>query len=270
MGQIEGDATKIREAVEAAYDGVARATTSCCGGDPGSVAREIGYAEEDLAAVPSDANLGVGCGNPTALAELRPGETVLDLGSGAGFDALLAARAVGPTGRVIGVDMTKTMIERARASARQMGAENVEFRLGTIESLPVESESVDVVVSNCVVNLSPQKPEVFREAYRVLRPGGRLAVSDLVLERAIPSGIRGSIEAYVGCIGGAWLREDYVEAIRSAGFVDVRVASADSFASVVDVQTPEIRDAAERAGLSASEIDDALGAVTSLKVRARR
>jgi len=167
--------------------------------------------------------LGLGCGNPIGLAEVRHGETVLDLGSGAGVDAFLAAREVGPGGHVIGVDMTPAMLDRARENAAKGGYSNVEFRLGEIEHLPVPDASVDVIVSNCVVNLSPEKDRVFREAFRVLKPGGRMLVSDLVLEKPLPEETRESIEAYVGCIAGASLKEDYVQLIRGAGFQDVTI-----------------------------------------------
>lgn len=187
------------------------------------IGRKIGYAESDIAAVPEGANLGLGCGNPIALASLQEGETVLDLGSGAGFDCFLAAGRVGKTGRVIGVDMTPEMVERAAENARKDGFANVEFRLGDIEQLPVADGSVDVIISNCVINLAPDKGRVFREAFRVLKPGGRLMVSDIVLARPLPAALKNSVAAYVGCVAGASLKEDYLEALRQAGFEDVTV-----------------------------------------------
>jgi SAM-dependent methyltransferase len=263
----------VRERVRAAYAAVAERGRPCCAGaatGPEEVARRVGYSEGELRSVPEGANLGVGCGNPTALAELRPGEVVLDLGCGAGFDVFLAARAVGPTGRVIGVDMTDAMLERARENARRGGFANVEFRAGAIESLPVADESVDVVISNCVINLSPDKPRVFREAFRVLRPGGRLAVSDLVLEEPLLAALRDSVEAWVGCLAGALLRRDYLDALRGAGFRDVRIVREAGYGGVIDVQTPEIRAAAERAGIGSEEIGRAIEGVTSLSIGARR
>jgi SAM-dependent methyltransferase len=192
------------------------AGATCC-------ASELGYSETEAASIPEGANLGLGCGAPVALAAPQRGETVLDLGSGAGVDVFLAAREVGPEGRVIGVDMTPAMIDRARLNAAREGCANVEFRLGEIEHLPLPDASVDVIVSNCVVNLSPEKPQVFREAFRVLRPGGRMVLSDLVLERPLPAETRDSIEATVGCIGGASLRGEYLAMIREAGFREVEV-----------------------------------------------
>jgi SAM-dependent methyltransferase len=269
---VPDDSDSVHENVRAAYSALAARPASCCAGaaEPERVARAIGYREEEIAAVPEGANLGVGCGNPGAIAALRPGETVLDLGCGAGFDVFLAARAVGPEGRVIGVDMTHAMLERARANARQGAFSNVEFRLGTIEKLPVEDASVDVVISNCVINLSPDKPAVFTEAFRVLRPGGRLAVSDLVLTRELPAPLRASVEAWVGCLAGASLRAEYLSAIEAAGFRGVEVVSEASYAGVVDVQTPELRDIGERVGLSADEIAATLASVASVKISARR
>src|SRR5439155_2783507 len=172
----------------------------------------------DAAAIPEGADLGLGCGNPLADAGVKPGETVLDLGSGGGIDCFLAAREVGPGGHVIGVDMTPAMIERARANAVKSGVTNVEFRLGEIEHLPVADGSIDLVISNCVINLSPDKPAVFREALRALKPGGRLAVSDLVLTRPLSQQARNDVELYVGCVAGALLKDEYLDAMRSAGF----------------------------------------------------
>ncbi|HLK10229.1 MAG TPA: arsenite methyltransferase [Candidatus Binatia bacterium] len=216
----ENEAEALRLIVRSRY---AERASGCCGPDPAAAARTMGYREEDLATAPGGANLGLGCGNPIALAALRPGETVLDLGSGAGFDAFLAAAAVGPTGRVIGVDMTGEMVAKARDNAARAGVTNVEFRQGLIEELPVESASIDVVLSNCVINLSPEKDRVFREAFRVLRPAGRLLVSDIVLDAPLPEAVRASIEAYVGCVAGAALRSDYLRMLAEAGFRDVAI-----------------------------------------------
>jgi len=216
----------VRTAVRERYGAIAEGKGCGCGsGGAGSTccASELGYSAGEAAAIPEGANLGLGCGAPVALAGPKRGETVLDLGSGAGVDVFLAAREVGAEGRAIGVDMTPAMIDRARANAAREGYTNVEFRLGEIEHLPLPDSSVDVIVSNCVVNLSPEKDQVFREAFRVLKPGGRMLLSDLVLERPLTRETRGSIEAYVGCIGGASLRGEYLELIREAGFRDVEV-----------------------------------------------
>ena len=188
-------------------------------------AEGLGYDADQLQAVPEGADLGLGCGNPLALADLRSGEAVLDLGSGAGLDCFLAAQAVGPTGRVIGVDMTPEMVERARANAASAGAGNVEFRLGEIESLPVAEGEVDVVISNCVINLVPDKGQAFAEAYRVLRPGGRLHVSDIVLGDELPEAVLQSVAAYVNCVAGAVSEAEYLAAMAAAGFAEITVAT---------------------------------------------
>jgi SAM-dependent methyltransferase len=256
---IEKNAEAVRDMVREGYAGIARNSGSCCGGataNADTIARHIGYSEEDVRAVPAGANLGLGCGNPLALANVQPGETVLDLGSGAGFDALLAAQAVGPTGCVVGIDMTPEMLARAEANVQKAGVPNVEFRRGYIEALPVEDASVDVVISNCVINLSPEKPRVFAEAMRVLKPGGRLLVSDLVLTRPLPESVRASVEAYVGCIAGASLKDDYIGQIRDAGFADVAVVEERGYGPSADMLPDVVKDA------------KAWDAVLSVKVRA--
>ena len=221
-----------RGLVREKYGAIAEGQSSeCCGvqcgcnapNNVGEVLGAIGYTAEQAAAIPEGANLGLGCGNPTAFAEIRTGETVLDLGSGGGIDCFLAARATGPTGHVIGVDMTAAMIDRARANAAQGGYGNVEFRLGEIEHLPVADGSVDLIVSNCVVNLSADKPQVFREALRVLKPGGRLMVSDLVLVQPLDPALKRWVDLYVGCVAGASVRGDYLRMMSEAGFREVQV-----------------------------------------------
>jgi SAM-dependent methyltransferase len=190
-------------------------------------AHAYGYSAEDTSAVPEGANLGLGCGNPIALASLRPGETVLDLGSGAGFDCFLAARAVGETGRVIGVDMTHEMLRKARANADKGGYTHVEFRLGEIEHLPVADASVDVIISNCVINLSPEKAQVFRDAFRVLKPGGRLAVSDVVATAPFPEEVQHDLALRAGCVAGASFLDDLEGMLKDAGFADIRIQPKD-------------------------------------------
>ncbi len=267
------DPDQLREMVKQGYTEVVTRATSCCGPAPvdaDEVGRKIGYSADELEAVPDGANLGVGCGNPTAIDTLKAGETVVDLGSGAGMDAFLAARQVGPTGNVIGVDMTDAMLEKARENASKAGATNVEFRKGNIEALPIEDESVDAIISNCVINLSPEKDKVFREAYRVLRPGGRVMVSDVVLDRELPAEVLQSVDAYVGCVGGASLRSVYLQTIEDAGFSEVRVDGERNFGSVLSLDDPMVAEAVERLGATAEEARDFLSAVTSLQVFARK
>ncbi len=210
--------------------------SGCCGTTAPTdlVAQELGYSATDTASVPEGSNLGLGCGNPTGLASLQPGQTVLDLGSGAGFDAFLAARAVGPTGRVIGVDMTAEMLQQARENQRKSGRQNVEFRLGEIEHLPVADATIDVILSNCVINLSPEKAKVFAEAFRVLRSGGRLAISDIVATQPLPLAMQADLELYTGCVAGAATIDDLQTMLKAAGFVEVKIEPKQDLQKVVD------------------------------------
>ncbi|MGE5304525.1 MAG: arsenite methyltransferase [Alphaproteobacteria bacterium] len=230
------DKTETAKIVREAYGKIAQEQQGCgcgtCGPDAKEFAKSIGYSEGELAVIPDEANLALSCGNPTALASLKEGEVVLDLGSGAGFDCFLAAAKVGLKGKVIGVDMTPEMIEKARNNAKKNGVENVEFRLGEIENLPVSDNSVDVVISNCVINLSADKARVFQEIHRVLKPGGRIAISDIALLRELPREIRESIEAYVGCVGGAVLIDEYKKLVEAALLKDVRVTAKESSACI--------------------------------------
>ena len=263
------DPEELRGKVRDGYTRVVEAREASDGGHAADAARRVGYSDAELEAVPEGANLGVGCGNPTAIDALRPGETVVDLGSGAGMDAFLAARQVGPEGHVIGVDMTDAMLEKARENARKVGLEEVvEFRKGNIEALPVEDESVDAIISNCVINLSPEKDRVYREAYRVLRPGGRVMISDVVLERPLPDAILDSIDAYIGCVGGASLRHEYLETIAKAGFREVRVERESSFIGAISFDDPPIREAMGRLGITEEEARGYADAVTSLHIYA--
>lgn len=282
------DAQTIREQVRAGYAKVAQSGglsgataqsgccsgSSCCGppgGTAAGLAQQLGYDAAELAALPDGANMGLSCGNPTALASLRPGEVVLDLGSGGGFDCFLAGPRVGAAGRVIGVDMTPEMLSRARrnraAYRERTGLDNVEFRLGEIEHLPVADRSVDVVISNCVINLSPDKPQVWREIARVLKPGGRVAVSDLALLRPLPQRVRDMVAALVGCIAGAVLVADTERFAHAAGLVDLRLEQKhDYLESLTSVQDPLYREiaAALPAGTRLSDF------VTSLNLTARK
>ena len=227
--------TRVHKEVQKTYGKIAKSGGSCCGPSTccgvqdtsafRTVSGNIGYSEAEMDAVPDGSNLGLGCGNPTALGALKEGETVLDLGSGAGFDCFLAARKVGESGRVIGVDMTPAMLERARANAEKGGFKNVEFREGQIESLPVKDGEVDTIISNCVINLSPDKLRVFLEAFRVLKPGGRIFVSDIVLERHLPWFVRQSSAMYSACIAGALLEPEYLGAIKAAGFEGITIGT---------------------------------------------
>jgi arsenite methyltransferase len=264
---------EIKRAVRTRYAGVARQSGSCCSSaccgsaKPNEISKKIGYSEEEMQTVPSGSNLGLGCGNPTALAEIKAGDTVLDLGSGAGFDCFLAAAKVGPTGRVIGVDMTEEMVARASDNAAKGGYQNVEFRLGEIEKLPVEDGSVDVIISNCVINLVPNKEKAFREAFRTLGPGGRLMVSDIVLLKKLPDFVKESIEAYVGCVAGAARKETYLDAMRSAGFKDVTVVEESVFPLDCMTNDPAGKAILQSIKGSAEEIKKVEGSISSIKVR---
>lgn len=227
----EKDTENLKEFVKERYSQIAREGSSCCscgetcGSGVVEQAKKIGYSEEELKSLPLSTNLGLGCGNPTALAELKEGETVLDLGAGSGIDVFLASKKVGTTGFVIGVDMTEDMVRKAREIASQFGYQNVEFRLGEIENLPVQDNSIDVIISNCVINLSPDKLRSYQEAFRVLKPGGRVLISDLVTEGEIPEDIKRSFAAWAGCIAGAMEKQQYLNTIKKAGFREVSIIS---------------------------------------------
>jgi arsenite methyltransferase len=228
----------------------------------------IGYSEEEMATVPEGANLGLGCGNPTALASLKEGERVLDLGSGAGFDCFLAAKKVGKQGKVIGVDMTPEMLDKARANAKKGKYTNIEFRLGEIENLPVADNNVDVIISNCVINLAPNKKRVFEEAFRVLAPNGRLMVSDIVLLKPLPKPIQESVEAYAGCIAGAEIKERYLGLMKEAGFSDVRVLEEKTYPLEYIISEDAFKGAIDRLNMTQEELKETANTVISLKVSA--
>ena len=266
---------EIKKVVRDGYAKIAKQDSSCCGSVNSccggtnlarNISKNIGYTEGELKAVPEGANLGLGCGNPVALASLREGETVLDLGSGAGFDCFLAADKVGKSGMVIGVDMTPEMIEKARENARKGNYANVEFRLGEIENLPAADNSVDIVISNCVINLAPDKNRVFMEVFRVLKPGGRLMISDMVLLKELPDFIKNSIEAYIGCLSGAIKRDEYIEAIRGAGFQEVSIIDETSFPIECMANDPTAKTIIKNLKIPPEEIKEVAGSVTSIKV----
>lgn len=244
--------------------------STCCGGAETEydISKNIGYSDEEMSSVPEGANLGLGCGNPVALASLKPGEIVLDLGAGAGFDCFLAAEKVGPTGRVIGVDMTPEMIENARNNARKGNYTNVEFRLGEIEYLPVADNTVDVIISNCVINLSPDKQGVFRDALRVLKPGGRLMISDIVLLGKLPEFIQNSIQAYTGCLSGALLKDDYLGKIKAAGFQKVNIIEETSFPLDLMLNDPTAQVVSQIPELTTENVHDIARLVLSVRVSA--
>ena len=246
---------KIKKVVKERYTKIAKEGTSCCptcgpcGSNIVEQAKNIGYSEKELRNIPESAVMGLGCGNPTALADLKKGETVLDLGAGAGIDVFLAANKVGSLGFVIGVDMTEEMVKKANGTAKKSGYKNVEFKLGEIENLPVEDNSIDVIISNCVINLSPDKLRTYQETYRVLKPGGRILISDIVTEGELPEEIRKNFDAWAGCIAGALEKNEYLATIRKAGFKDVTIVLQNTF--------------------SEPGLDDTLvGKITSIKVRA--
>ncbi len=265
---------EIVEAVKSRYGAIAGGASpgccgpdpACCGGAAAAAATRIGYAPADLELLPEGANLGLGCGAPLTHLELAPGETVLDLGSGAGIDALLASRKVGPTGRVIGVDMTPEMVARARANAAADGTPNVEFREGRLEMLPVDDASIDAVTSNCVINLVPDKAAVFREVARVLRPGGRLAVSDVVLDGPLPEAITSDLLSWVGCVAGALQRDHYFHLVEQAGLGDLEILQdVDFLASLGDALPKGLAELAAAAGVTPGEL---VGRVRSVTYRA--
>jgi Methylase involved in ubiquinone/menaquinone biosynthesis len=230
------------------------------------ISKKIGYNDEELETVPEGANLGLGCGNPVVLASLREGEIVLDLGSGAGFDCFLAAQKVGEAGQVIGVDMTPEMIDKARENARKGDYGNVEFRLGEIENLPVADNFVDVIISNCVINLSPDKRRVFKEAFRVLKPGGRLMVSDMVLLKELPASVKESITGYVGCLSGAIVKKEYIGEIEMAGFQDVTIIDESSLSLECWTNDPTGKAIVESFNVPQNKLEEIIRAVVSVRV----
>ena len=262
---------KVHKAVRERYGKIAKTkqteSCGCCGGPSSS--EEIGYSKSELASVPAGADLNLGCGNPVALASLKEGETVVDLGSGGGLDCFLASKKVGAKGKVIGIDMTAEMLERARANCKKGGYENVEFRLGEIENMPVADNTANIIISNCVVNLSPDKERVFKEAYRVLKPKGRLMISDMVLLRDLPEKVKSSVLAYVGCVAGADSKDEYLRKIKAAGFGQVEIVSENHLPEMFQDE-PDIKAFVEEQKLTQKEVASISDAVVSIKVSAMK
>ncbi len=266
------ETNRIKDIVRSQYGSIARQGGGCgCGcNDPATQSSRLGYSAEELQLIPDQANLGLGCGNPTAVASLQPGETVLDLGSGAGMDCFLAAARVGPTGTVIGVDMTPEMVEKARRNAEQVGANTIDFRLGEIEALPVDERSIDVVISNCVINLVPDKASAFREILRVLRPGGRLMISDIALNGELPAALLASAEAYVGCISGAAQITEYQTILAECGFTDVAI-TANPINLIADwLAAPQTASQLEQWQISSEDAKAAAQRIVSVMIQAYR
>jgi ubiquinone/menaquinone biosynthesis C-methylase UbiE len=259
----------IHKMVRKGYGKIAKASGPSCGcgcGSATNVSQQIGYSKTELSSVPSGADLNLGCGNPTAHASLKPGETVVDLGSGGGLDCFLAAKKVGATGKVIGVDMTPEMIDRARANLAKSKAKNVEFRLGEIENLPVADNTADVIISNCVINLSPNKKRVFEEAFRVLKPKGRLMISDMVLTKPIPQAILENVAAYIGCISGAEVKSAYLDLIKQAGFKNIQVVEESTMPVEALVSEEIAKEILAQLKMTRDEAAKLFGAAISIKV----
>lgn len=272
---------QILDNVKTGYAGILKRSTKknylcnffgCC--DPVDIANEIGkkigYSEAELSKVPAAANLGIGCGNPTALASIKKGETILDLGSGAGFDCFLAADETGPNGKVIGVDITPEMVAQAEKNARLGNYQNVEFKLGEIENLPVEDNSVDLIISNCVINLSNQKDQIFREAFRVAKPNGRLMISDIILLNDLPDYIKNSVAGHIACLSGAIRKEDYLSAIENAGFNQIRIDKQGAFPLELMLNDPIARKIVKENNLSEKEIKVIANSIVSMSISARK
>jgi arsenite methyltransferase len=270
---------QIQQNVKSGYASIVKRKTKksilptifqCC--DPKEIAndigKKIGYSEEELKNVPEDANLGIGCGNPTALASIQPGETILDLGSGAGFDCFLASRETGHTGRVIGVDITPEMIAQANKNARKGNYKNVEFRLGEIENLPVESNSIDLIISNCVINLSNEKERVFEEAYRVAKPNGRIMISDIILLNDLPDYVINSVEGHIACLAGAVRKEHYLDAIAKAGFTNISIDKETPFPIELMLNDPIAEKIVKENNLQEKDIQNIANSIASISISA--
>ena len=234
------------------------------------IGKKIGYSNEELSNVPDDANLGIGCGNPTALASIKKGETILDLGSGAGFDCFLASRETGETGRVIGVDITPEMVSQAKKNSEKGGYKNVEFKLGEIENLPIEDDSIDLIISNCVINLSNQKERVFTEAFRVAKPNGRIMISDIILLNDLPDYVKNSVEGHIACLAGAVGKGDYINAIANAGFTEIQINKESPFPIELMLNDPIAEKIVKENNLTEKEIKAIANSIASVSISARK
>lgn len=263
------DEDEVKKKVREGYSKIARTEKCCC--DCGSeVSENLGYSKAELESVPMGSDMNLGCGNPVALASLSKGEIVVDLGSGGGLDCFLAAKKVGPNGRVIGVDMTPEMLDKARANCRRGGYENVEFRLGEIENLPVADNTADVIISNCVINLSPEKQRVFNEVFRVLKPGGRLMISDMVLLKDIPEAVKSNVLAYVGCISGAEMKSTYMQMIEKAGFNEIKIVEETTLKPEQILSDATALSIMEELNINREQAEEIVGSVASLKISANK
>jgi len=263
----------VHKMVRRGYGKIAKNEKSDCGCGCGSVpnvSEQIGYTKEELSSVPEGADLNLGCGNPVALASLKKGETVVDLGSGGGLDCFLAAKKVGESGKIIGVDMTPEMLDKARTNLRKSKVKNVEFRLGEVENLPIADNTADVIISNCVINLSPNKQRVFTEALRVLKPKGRLMISDMVLLKEIPEAVRKSVEAYIGCVAGAEQKNEYINQINKAGFKEVQIVQETTLPFEVLVSDATAQLVMKKLNLTKEKAAEIFGAVVSIEVSATK
>jgi len=272
---------QIKQNVKSGYVDIVKRNTKksflpnifqCC--DPKQIAsdigKKIGYSEEELKNVPEDANLGIGCGNPTALASIKKGETILDLGSGAGFDCFLASRETGETGKVIGVDITPEMVLQAQKNAEKGKYKNVEFKVGEIENLPIENNSIDLIISNCVINLSNQKERVFEEAFRVAKPNGRIMISDIILLNDLPDYVKNSVEGHIACLAGAVRKEHYIDAISKAGFENISIEKQASFPTELMLNDPIAQKIVRENNLSEKEIKDIANSIASISISAKK
>lgn len=272
---------QIQENVKSGYADIVKRNTKnpflsnifqCC--DPKEIAndigKKIGYSEEELKNVPQDANLGIGCGNPTALASIKKGETILDLGSGAGFDCFLASKETGATGKVIGVDITPEMVAQAKKNAEKGSYKNVEFKVGEIENLPIENDSVDLIISNCVINLSNQKERVFKEAYSVAKPDGRIMISDIILVNDLPDYVKNSVEGHIACLAGAVRKEHYIEAISKAGFTDIKIDKQAPFPIELMLNDPIAEKIVRENNLKEEDVEKIAGSIASISISAKK